>query len=61
MIKPERLLRGMIGAWEMLIDFPLPGSLVRRFGGHVDSASKLAGFPLVGAAVGILLAFVAVF
>ena len=39
MTKPEKLLRGMIGAWEMLIDFPLPDSFVRKFGGRVDATS----------------------
>ena len=61
MTKPEKLLRGMIGAWEMLIDFPLPDSFVRKFGGRVDATLKLAGFPLVGVAVGILLALAAAF
>ena len=61
MTKPEKLLRGMIGAWEMLIDFPLPDSFVRKFGGRVDATSKLEGFPLVGVAVGILLALAAAF
>ena len=61
MTKPEKFLRGAMGAWEMLIDFPLPEAVTRKFGGRVDSTSKLAGFPIVGAAVGILLALAAVF
>lgn len=61
MSDPEKLLRGMIGAWEMLVDFPLPDGLVRKFKGRTDTTSKLIGFPLVGAAVGLLLALAAVF
>ena len=61
MTKPEKLLRGMVGAWEMLIDFPLPDGFVRKFGGRVDATSKLEGFPLVGVAIGLLLAFAAAF
>ena len=26
MMKPEKYLRGAFGAWEMLIDFPLPAA-----------------------------------
>ena len=61
MMKPEKYLRGAFGAWEMLIDFPLPAALRARLGGRTDATSKLVGFPLAGAAVGILLALAAVF
>ena len=59
MMKPEKYLRGAFGAWEMLIDFPLPAALRARLGGRTDATSKLVGFPLAGAAVGILLALAA--
>ena len=50
MMKPEKYLRGAFGAWEMLIDFPLPAALRARLGGRTDATSKLVGFPLAGAA-----------
>ena len=61
MMKPEKYLRGAFSAWEMLIDFPLPAALRARLGGRTDATSKLVGFPLAGAAAGILLALAAVF
>ncbi len=61
MTKQERYFRGLLGAWELLIDFPLPQSLADRLGKGVDATSKLVAFPLVGAAVGILLALAAEF
>ncbi len=60
MTKVEKYLRGAFHAWDFLIDFPLPDSIRERFGKRVDTTSILAGFPLVGAVVGILLALVAV-
>jgi len=61
MTKVEKYLRGAFHAWDFLIDFPLPESVRGRFGGKVDSTTVLAGFPLVGLAVGLLLALAAVF
>lgn len=58
MMKPESFLRGAFCAWEMLIDVPLPAALRARFGGGTDTTSQLAGFPLVGAALGLSLALV---
>ena len=38
MMKPEKYLRGAFGAWEMLIDFPLPAALRARLGGMYGKA-----------------------
>jgi len=61
MTKLDKYLRGMFHAWDYLVDFPLPEHFRIKFGGRVDSTTVLAGFPLVGAAVGLLLALAAVF
>lgn len=61
MTKVEKYLRGAGRAWDFLIDFPLPEPIRGKLGGKVDSTTVLAGFPLVGAVVGVLLALAAVF
>ena len=61
MSRIEKLYRGTLAAWGMLIDFPLPEYFRQQLGRGVDSLSTACGFPLVGVAVGILLAVVAGF
>ena len=59
MSRIEKLYRGTLSAWGMLIDFPLPEYFRRQLGRGADSLSTACGFPLVGVAVGILLAIAA--
>ena len=61
MSRIEKLYRGTLSAWGMLIDFPLPEYFRRQLGRGADSLSTACGFPLVGVAVGILLAIAAGF
>ena len=54
----EKLYRGMLAAWEMLIDAPPPEVLrgvAERSKGGVSAAFRLAGFPLLGLMFGVLL------
>lgn len=48
--------QSMVAAWEMLIDFPVPGELKKKFGGKVGDGVKLLGFPLLGVICGVILA-----
>ena len=61
MNKFEKYLRGAVNAWDFLIDVPLPEPVRTRFGKKVDASTILAGFPLVGAVAGVVLALVALF
>ncbi len=61
MVKPEKLYRGMLAAWEMLIDFPLPAEIRAPLRRGCDPVSRAAGFPLVGVTVGLALVSVAWF
>lgn len=61
MMKPEKYLRGAFGAWEMLIDFPLPSGLEEYRRRGCDQFSRLIGFPLLGLAIGVVLVLVAAF
>ena len=55
MSKIEKLYRGTLAAWGMLIDFPLPEYFRLQLKHGADALSTACGFPLVGLAVGVLL------
>ncbi len=59
MIKPHVWFRGALAAWGMVIDFPLPGALRKYTVRAVPGNWVLAGFPLVGAAAGAVIALAA--
>lgn len=61
MSKIEKLYRGTLAAWGMLIDFPLPEYFRLQLKHGADALSTACGFPLVGLAVGVLLVIVAGF
>ncbi len=44
---------GVITAWEMLIDLPLPTALRKKFRRRADPAMTLMGFPVVGLLFGV--------
>lgn len=61
MVRMDKWGRGVLAAWEMLIDFPLPPSLEEYRGRGCDQFSRLIGFPLLGLAIGAVLVLVAAF
>lgn len=61
MMKPEKYLRGAFGAWEMLIDFPLPRLCAPGSAAGRMRLRSWSDFRWQGRPVGILLALAAVF
>lgn len=61
MVKIDRWIRGIGGAWEILIDYQLPAFLEKYQTRSADHLARLIGFPLLGLVLGVVPGLIALF